>query len=125
MGICKDCQHHVQRRRIELFPTDQLIAPGVLKEQGTWEQEERQRAQQEYQAFLAHQPFHVRAPPLRLVRRVLPGRGGQDGPGSGRRRRSGGLGPAGCAGRRRREPGDWRCLTLVRVVRVEECDRGV
>ncbi|MFI7543448.1 hypothetical protein [Actinoplanes sp. NPDC049599] len=29
----------------------------MLKELNTWEQEERQRAQQEYQAFLSRQPF--------------------------------------------------------------------
>lgn len=56
-AVCRNCKYFRQRARVRPFAAADLIAPGVLKEQSTWEQEERQRAQQEYQAYLARQPF--------------------------------------------------------------------
>jgi hypothetical protein len=55
--ICRDCVHYRLRAPVRPFAAEQIVAAGVLKELNTWEQEERQRAQQEYQAFLARRPF--------------------------------------------------------------------
>lgn len=55
--ICRDCRHYRVRAPVALFSAGQIVAPGVLKELTAWQQEERQRAQQEYQKFLAREPF--------------------------------------------------------------------
>lgn len=56
LRLCSDCRHRRSRAPLDLFG-DRPGAPAVLKEQTTMEQEDRQRAQQEYQAFTARQPF--------------------------------------------------------------------
>jgi hypothetical protein len=57
VAVCARCAHYRRRAPVRPFAASELTAPGVLKELATWEQEERQRAHQEYQAFMARQPF--------------------------------------------------------------------
>jgi hypothetical protein len=57
LRACKSCQHFHLRQPTKLFNGTDLQSPGVLKAQTEWDQENRQRAQQELQRFRAQQPF--------------------------------------------------------------------
>jgi hypothetical protein len=54
---CVTCRHYNLRSRPQLFEGAELQAPGVLKAQTQWDQDQRQQAQGEMQRFHAHQPF--------------------------------------------------------------------
>jgi hypothetical protein len=57
LAVCSQCVHYRMRSPVGLFGPSDMRSAGVLKEQSTWEQEERQRALQEQHAFVAGQPF--------------------------------------------------------------------
>jgi len=55
--ICVACQHYRIRPKYQLYSPASLQSPGVLKAKTEWEQQERQRAEQEAQRLAAGQPF--------------------------------------------------------------------
>src|SRR5688572_3217424 len=57
LRLCIRCKHHRQRSKAMLFDAADLQSPGVLKARTEWDQQQRQRAQQEQQRLASGIPF--------------------------------------------------------------------
>jgi hypothetical protein len=57
LRICAHCRHQRMRAELELFSAADLQTPAILKAQVEWDQQRRQRAQQETQRVAAGLPF--------------------------------------------------------------------
>lgn len=55
--ICARCQHVRTRPQAELFDRSDLMSPGVLKAKTEWDQQRKQRAEQEAQRLASGLPF--------------------------------------------------------------------
>src|SRR5512132_329796 len=55
--VCVMCAHYRMRPKYELFSAGHLQAPGVLKAKTEWDQQLKQRAEQEAQRLAAGLPF--------------------------------------------------------------------
>lgn len=57
LHLCIRCKHHRDRSKAILFGAAELQSPGVLKARTEWDQQQRQRAQQEQQRLASGIPF--------------------------------------------------------------------
>ena len=57
LHVCTACTHYRMKPHITLFDSTDLQSPGALTAQTKWDDEQRQRANDEQQLFVDRQPF--------------------------------------------------------------------
>jgi hypothetical protein len=55
--VCTECRNYRFKAAIHLFDPTDLQSPGALAAQNKWDEEQRQRAKEEQQRYVAQQPF--------------------------------------------------------------------
>jgi hypothetical protein len=55
--VCTECRNYRMKAHIALFDANDLQSPGALAAQTKWDEQQRQRAQEEQQRYVAKLPF--------------------------------------------------------------------